>query len=230
MLATVLGFTGAMVLGTAVAAALWWWNTLYRVLDPYLVVANAMPKTAFVPIFYIWLGATLSIYGMSLAISVFITILMIYSGFQGIDPNKIKLAQTFGATKGQILRKVVLPGSVPTLLAALLAPAVQAQSPGERPEDLNNFNWGLVELIEAGAVLIGESHLEHLKGVVELFHGARTDDRRGDAGLVLAPEKRKLALRQTTLLRQRRERAGHLDAAPRDTLPERAFAPAAFQP
>ncbi len=97
VLATVLGFTGAMALGTAVAAALWWWNTLYKVLDPYLVVANAMPKTAFVPIFYIWLGATLSIYGMSLAISVFITILMIYSGFQGIDPNKIKLAQTFGA-------------------------------------------------------------------------------------------------------------------------------------
>jgi NitT/TauT family transport system permease protein len=119
VLATVLGFTGAMAIGTAVAAALWWWNRLYKVLDPYLVVANAMPKTAFVPIFYIWLGATMSIYGMSLAISVFITILMIYSGFQGIDPNKIKLAQTFGATKGQILRKVVLPGSVPTLVAAL---------------------------------------------------------------------------------------------------------------
>jgi NitT/TauT family transport system permease protein len=108
-----------MVLGTAIAAALWWWNHLYKVLDPYLVVANAMPKTAFVPIFYIWLGATLSIYGMSLAISLFITILMIYSGFQGIDPNKIKLAQTFGASKGQILTKVVLPGSVPTLIAAL---------------------------------------------------------------------------------------------------------------
>jgi NitT/TauT family transport system permease protein len=119
VLATVVGFTLAMVLGIAIAAALWWWGKLYRVLDPYLVVANAMPKTAFVPLFYIWLGATLSIYGMSLAISLFITILMIYSGFQGIDPNKIKLAQTFGATKGQILTKVVLPGSVPTLIATL---------------------------------------------------------------------------------------------------------------
>jgi NitT/TauT family transport system permease protein len=119
VLATVLGFTAAMVAGTVIAAALWWWGALYKVLDPYLVVANAMPKTAFVPIFYIWLGATLSIYGMSLAISLFITILMIYSGFQGIDPNKIKLAQTFGASKGQILTKVVLPGSVPTFIAAL---------------------------------------------------------------------------------------------------------------
>ena len=119
VVATVLGFTAAMVVGTVIAAALWWWGALYKVLDPYLVVANAMPKTAFVPIFYIWLGATLSIYGMSLAISLFITILMIYSGFQGIDPNKIKLAQTFGASKGQILTKVVLPGSVPTFIAAL---------------------------------------------------------------------------------------------------------------
>ena len=119
VLATVLGFTAAMMAGTAIAAALWWWSSLYKVLDPYLVVANAMPKTAFVPILYIWLGATVSIYGMSLAISLFITILMIYSGFQGIDPNKIKLAQTFGASKRQILTKVVLPGSVPTFIAAL---------------------------------------------------------------------------------------------------------------
>ena len=38
---------------------------------------------------------------------------------QGIDPNKVKLAQTFGASKGQLLTKVVLPGSVPTFIAAL---------------------------------------------------------------------------------------------------------------
>ena len=119
VVATVIGFTAAMVIGTVVAAALWWWNSLYRVLDPYLVVANAMPKTAFVPIFYVWLGASLSIYGMSLAISLFVTVLMIYSGFQGVDLNKIKLAQTFGASKSQILTKVVLPGSVPTFIAAL---------------------------------------------------------------------------------------------------------------
>ena len=150
VLATVLGFTGAMVIGTVVAAALWWWNALYKVLDPYLVVANAMPKTAFVPIFYIWLGATMSIYGMSLAISVFITILMIYSGFQGIDPNKIKLAQTFGATKGQILSKVVLPGSVPTLVAALKVNAGLSLV-GVVVGEFQSANLGLGYLIQYGS-------------------------------------------------------------------------------
>ncbi len=150
VLATVVGFTVAMIVGTAIAAALWWWSGLYRVLDPYLVVANAMPKTAFVPIFYIWLGATLSIYGMSLAISLFITVLMIYSGFQGIDPNKIKLAQTFGATKLQILTKVVLPGSVPTFIAALKVNAGLSLV-GVVVGEFQSANLGLGYLIQYGS-------------------------------------------------------------------------------
>jgi NitT/TauT family transport system permease protein len=83
------------------------------------VSTNALPKIALVPIFYIWLGATTSIYGMAVAIAVFITIIMVYNGFREIDPNKIKLMRTFGATRGQTLRMVILPGSVPTMIAAL---------------------------------------------------------------------------------------------------------------
>jgi NitT/TauT family transport system permease protein len=150
VLATIAGFTAAMIIGTAIAAALWWWNTLYKVLDPYLVVANAMPKTAFVPIFYIWLGATLSIYGMSLAISLFITVLMIYSGFQGVDPNKIKLAQSFGASKSQILTKVVLPGSVPTLIATLKVNAGLSLV-GVVVGEFESSNLGLGYLIQYGS-------------------------------------------------------------------------------
>ena len=139
-----------MVIGTAIAAALWWWNGLYRVLDPYLVVANAMPKTAFVPIFYIWLGATVSIYAMSLAISLFITVLMIYSGFQAVDPNKIKLAQTFGASRAQILTKVVLPGSVPTFIAALKVNAGLSLV-GVVVGEFESANRGLGYLIQYGS-------------------------------------------------------------------------------
>jgi NitT/TauT family transport system permease protein len=150
VVATVIGFAAAMLIGTIVAAALWWWHDLYRVLDPYLVVANAMPKTAFVPIFYIWLGATLSIYAMSLAISLFITILVIYNGFTGIDPNKIKLAQTFGASKQQILAKVVLPGSVPTLIAALKVNAGLSLV-GVVVGEFQSANLGLGYLIQYGS-------------------------------------------------------------------------------
>jgi NitT/TauT family transport system permease protein len=148
--ATIVGFGLAMILGTLVAAALWYWRLLYRVLDPYLVVANAMPKTAFVPIFYIWLGATLSIYGMSLAISLFITILILYNGFREVDPNKIKLAQTFGATRAQIFRKVVFPGSVPTMFAALKV-NVGLSLVGVIVGELQSASVGLGYLIQYGS-------------------------------------------------------------------------------
>lgn len=117
--ATLVGFVLSMAIGMAVAAGLWWSGFAQKVLDPFLVVANAMPKIAFVPIFYIWLGSEYSVYGMAVAIAVFVTIMVMYDGFQSIDPNKIKLARTLGANKAQILSMVVVPGSVPTLIAAL---------------------------------------------------------------------------------------------------------------
>lgn len=117
--ATVVGFVLSMVFGIAIAAGLWWSRFANKVLDPFLVVANAMPKIAFVPIFYIWLGSEYSVYGMAVAIAIFVTIMVAYEGFQSTDPNKIKLATTLGASRAQVLRMVVLPGSVPTLIAAL---------------------------------------------------------------------------------------------------------------
>jgi NitT/TauT family transport system permease protein len=147
--ATAIGFSVAMLLGILVAVALWRWPTLNKVLDPYLVVVNALPKTALVPIFYLWLGGPLSVYGMSLAISLFITILMVYNGFQNVDPNKVKVALTFGATRSQILTKVILPGSVPTMIATLKVTAGLSLV-GVVVGEFQSANLGLGFLIQYG--------------------------------------------------------------------------------
>ena len=117
--ATLVGFFISMALGVLIAAMLWVSDFLYKVLDPFMVIANAMPKIALVPIFYIWLGADYSIYGMAVAIAVFVTIIVMYGAFRSIDENRIKLARTFGASRIQVLRLVVLPGSVPVLFSAI---------------------------------------------------------------------------------------------------------------
>jgi len=115
----VASFVVAMVSAVAVAMALWWSNFLYRILDPFLVVANSLPKLALAPIFYIWLGDQWSVYGIAIAISVFLTILMIYGGFRETDADKIKLVRTFGGSKWQVLAKVVLPANIPVMIGAL---------------------------------------------------------------------------------------------------------------
>jgi NitT/TauT family transport system permease protein len=108
---TMIGFVGGMLIGTGVAITLWLSPFLYRVLDPFIVALNALPKIALVPLFFIWLGDLKSIYAMAIAISVFVTTLMLYTGFQATDPDKVKLARLFGASRVQILTKIVLPAA-----------------------------------------------------------------------------------------------------------------------
>jgi NitT/TauT family transport system permease protein len=118
-LETVIGIVVSMVLGTVIAVLFWWSTFASKVLEPYMVVLNALPKVALGPIFYIWLGDRYSIYGMAIAISVIVTIIMVESGFKEISKTKLKLMESFGATKAQMLRMVLLPASIPNFIATL---------------------------------------------------------------------------------------------------------------
>lgn len=119
-LETVVGFVLGTILGAAVAVALWLSPALYRVLDPYLVVLNALPKTALGPIFIVWIGAgPSSIIAMTLAISLVVTILEVHNGFLATDTGKLRLLQAMGATRRQLLLKLVLPANFATLINAL---------------------------------------------------------------------------------------------------------------
>lgn len=117
---TVVGFLLGTLLGTGIAVLLWWSPFLARVLDPYLVVLNALPKTALGPIFIVWIGAgPASIIAMTLAISIIVTILDMHNGFLATDSEKIRLMRTLNATRLQILCKLVLPANFTTLINAL---------------------------------------------------------------------------------------------------------------
>lgn len=117
---TVVGFLVGTLLGTLLAMLLWWSRTLSRIMDPYLVVLNALPKIALGPILIVWFGAGVkSIIVMALLISTIVTIMSVLAGFMEITDEKQLLMRTLGASKWQILSMVVLPASVPTFMSAL---------------------------------------------------------------------------------------------------------------
>ena len=119
-LETVIGFIGGTIIGTVLAAGLWWWPNVSRTLDPYLVVLNSLPKIALGPLFIVWLGTSpTTIVAMALAISLITTILVVHSGFKEVDPLRLKLVNSFGATRWQAFKYIVLPGSLPTIMSAL---------------------------------------------------------------------------------------------------------------
>ena len=117
---TVAGFLLGTLLGTLLAAMLWWSNTLCKILDPYLVVLNALPKIALGPILIVWIGAGIgSIIVMGVLVSLIVTTVTVLTGFLDTTDEKQLLMRTLGASKLQIFRLVVLPASFPTIIAAL---------------------------------------------------------------------------------------------------------------
>ncbi len=107
---TVVGFVLGTALGVLIAAVLWFVPLFERVLDPYLVVLNALPKIALGPILIVWVGAgPEAIIAMALLVSTVVTVMSVLAGF--IEAGGDKRAQCFF--------KGVLPASVPTVMSAL---------------------------------------------------------------------------------------------------------------
>ncbi|WP_077625301.1 ABC transporter permease [Sediminibacillus massiliensis] len=120
LLETIAGFLLGTLLGVILAAILWWSERLSRILDPYLVVLNAMPKVALGPIIIVALGpGYISIIAMGAIISIIITTLVVYSAFREVDPNYVKVLKNFGATKWQCFKEAILPATFPTMISTL---------------------------------------------------------------------------------------------------------------
>ncbi|NLX76689.1 MAG: ABC transporter permease [Clostridiaceae bacterium] len=117
---TVVGFLLGTIFGILIAIVLWLSETCSKVLEPYLVVANALPKIALGPVFIVWMGAgPAAIITVAVTVSLIVTVLEVYTGFIETDSEKIRLVQSFGASRKQILTKVVLPSSFPVMMNAL---------------------------------------------------------------------------------------------------------------
>lgn len=117
---TLAGFAIAVVLGFAVALALWWSDTLRRVLEPYIVVLNALPKIALGPLIIIWFGTgSEAIVFMTVLVGIIIAIMHVLSAFIATEESKILLMRSMGANKWQILWKLVIPSSYPAVISML---------------------------------------------------------------------------------------------------------------
>lgn len=97
---TLLSFAFVVLAGLGISVLLWSCPRLAKVLEPYLVVLNSLPKSALAPLLIVWLGArqrTIIVAGMSVAI--FGCILNLYTGFGEVNPEKRKLIRTLGGGK-----------------------------------------------------------------------------------------------------------------------------------
>ncbi len=100
------------------ATFFWFYPSLGKMFEPFLIVLNSLPKSALAPLIIVWLGTgprTIILCGIS--VGIFGCILNLYQSFEQTDPERLKLIETLGGTKLQAFTKVVFPGNIPTFIS-----------------------------------------------------------------------------------------------------------------
>ena len=117
---TIIGFILATVIGYVIAVLLWWSTRLRKVLEPYLIILNSLPKIALGPMIIFWVGSgTSATVVMCILICVIITTISMLNAFISCDNDKILLMKSMHAKKYQILFKLIIPNSLPEFATAL---------------------------------------------------------------------------------------------------------------
>lgn len=115
---TIISFLLVTLVSILLSVSLWSSKKLSEILDPYLVVLNSLPKSALAPLLIVWLGATpMTIIVAGMSVSIFGSILNLYTTFATVDSEKIKLIYTLRGHKYHALTKVVLPSSIPAIIS-----------------------------------------------------------------------------------------------------------------
>lgn len=118
--AILLGFFGGSVLGVGLGALVAMLPRAQRILQPYIIASQAMPKLALAPLFVIW-------FGFGLAPKVLIAALIAFfplfentlTGLHAVSTDMLDLCAMFGANRWQVFWKLRLPNALPYLFAGL---------------------------------------------------------------------------------------------------------------
>jgi ABC-type nitrate/sulfonate/bicarbonate transport system permease component len=115
-----LGLALAITLGIPLGLAGGWYRRLSYAMEPFLSALNATPQIAFLPLIVIWVGTGI---GARVLIVFLLAVLPIaisaHAAVRTVDPRFVRVASSFGAGDGFLFRSIILPSSIPFLLAGL---------------------------------------------------------------------------------------------------------------
>lgn len=120
LMAVFLGFAGASVAGIATAFLLAQSRFAQRVVGPFLVALNSLPRVALAPLFVMWFGiGLLSHLLMAASLTFFVVLANTSAGIEGIDQDHKLLARLQGASRWQTFRLFTIPSALPSIFVGL---------------------------------------------------------------------------------------------------------------
>ena len=145
-----LGFAIAAVVAIPLGFLLGMSPTAEFVLSPYILALQIAPKVAFAPLFVIWFGYTVYPKILVAVLIVFFPVMVnVLGAVRSIDPDIVRLAKSFTASRFQIFRMIEFPASLGPLFAGLRIAATLAVI-GVVVGELVGGNTGLGYLLTFG--------------------------------------------------------------------------------
>jgi NitT/TauT family transport system permease protein len=112
------GWSLGTAAGLAIGLAMGIWSLARAVGLPFVSALFPIPKIALLPLLILWLGIGEAPKLATIALGVFFpTAIAAYSGVDAVPRNLIRMAQSFGLSPRDVVRKVVLPGALPNILS-----------------------------------------------------------------------------------------------------------------
>jgi len=110
----------AAVVGIVLGLAAGWYRRASLITVPWLQILYAAPDLAFAPIFILWfgLGLTFKVWLVFFGVVIYVTLNTI-AGVHATEERFLGVARTYGASRLMVFRSIVLPGSIPYIMAGL---------------------------------------------------------------------------------------------------------------
>lgn len=120
MFEAILGFLFGTSCGTLFGLSLWLSKIVYDIAKPYLIILGALPVFALGPILIFWFGTgMLSKIVIGFLTTFVIALVQAYNGAIQTDKNLLVLIQSFGGSRIDSFRKVVVPSSLIWVLTGI---------------------------------------------------------------------------------------------------------------
>ena len=117
---TVAGFIVGVIGGVAFGILLGMTPRLRQILMPYLLAIYGIPRPALAPIFVLWFGIGLfSKIVLIVSLVYFLLLIYVIVGIRAINPLLLRFARTTGASRGQVITKIVIPSIMPYIFAGM---------------------------------------------------------------------------------------------------------------
>jgi ABC-type nitrate/sulfonate/bicarbonate transport system permease component len=115
-----IGFALAIVAGIILGILMGRYRTINAIFDPFVTLLYATPIVALIPLIMLWFGLNLEAKVVIIFESCFFPIVInTLAGVRNVSRSMVDVARAYGASDQQVMTKVVLPSSVPFVMAGI---------------------------------------------------------------------------------------------------------------